>query len=132
MLLNVSHLEVPLEWQKGLTIVYDGDCPLCSRYSVFAQLRLRFGPVRLVNARQEQHVAPMLLRHGIDLDQGMAVIFAGRLYFGADAMNFLARNGVGGTYNVMRNARFAGFIYPALRAGRNAMLRLLGHSKLNR
>ena len=33
-------------------LVYDGDCPFCSRYVQYLRLRQAAGPVRLVNARE--------------------------------------------------------------------------------
>jgi hypothetical protein len=62
----------------------------------------------------------------------MAVIYAGRLYYGSDAVHVLAllasRSGAANRLvaNLLRHERLARLAYPVLRAGRNLGLRLLG------
>ena len=69
---------------------------------------------------------------GLDLDEGMAVMFQGRLYHGAGAMNMLAILGSdGGIFNrvngaLFRHPRLARLLYPVLVRGRWIALRLLG------
>ncbi len=71
------------------------------------------------------------------MDEGMAALVGGRWYHGADCLNVLAlassRSGAanriaGAVFSSPRRARL---LYPALRAGRNATLALLGRSKIH-
>jgi predicted DCC family thiol-disulfide oxidoreductase YuxK len=118
-----------------LVVVYDGQCPFCTRFVQLYRIRQLVGQVRLVDARdapgsdavlQEVHEA------GLDLDLGMAVKWRGRIYHGADAMHVLALLGAEGSlFGRMNRALFtrpalARRIYPALVAGRRLTLRLLG------
>ena len=45
-------------------LVYDGDCPFCSRYVKYLRLRRAAGPVRLVNAREGGPLVDELQRAG--------------------------------------------------------------------
>jgi predicted DCC family thiol-disulfide oxidoreductase YuxK len=119
-----------------LTIVYDGDCPFCSRYVRLLRLRESAGSVALVNARDGGPAVDRLLRAGYDLNQGMVAEMAGRVYQGADCIHFLALMSTGsGLFNhvnavVFRHPRLAAVLYPVLRCGRNLALALLGRGKL--
>ena len=59
-------------------LVYDGDCPFCSRYVQYLRLRQAAGPVRLVNAREGGPLVDELQRAGLDLDEGMVLKLGGR------------------------------------------------------
>lgn len=116
---------------KETVIVYDGDCPFCSRYIQMLRLRRSLGPVVMVDARQGgAHVAEVE-RLGLDLDTGMAVRLNGRWSHGADAINVLSMfTSPSNTLNALsawlfRSQVRARILYPVLRAGRNATLRLL-------
>lgn len=122
---------------QGLTIVYDGDCPFCSAYVAMLRLRDAAGPVTLLDARTPDH--PLIARihaEGLDLDDGMAVDYAGRLWHGDAAMTLLASlTTPSGPFNrasawAFRSPLRARLLYPPLRAGRNLTLRLLGRRKI--
>lgn len=121
----------------GLTIVHDGDCPFCSAYVRMLRLRDSAGPVTLLDARSADH--PLIARiraAGLDLDAGMAVDYAGRLWHGDAAMTLLASlTTPSGPVNraaawAFRSPARARLLYPPLRAGRNLTLRLLGRRKI--
>jgi predicted DCC family thiol-disulfide oxidoreductase YuxK len=118
------------------TIVYDGDCPFCSRYVALVRLREAAGPVTLANARDGGPLVDDLRRRGYDLDQGMVLIYAGEIFYGAECMNRLALMSTRSTaFNrlhaaIFRRPALAAALYPALRAGRNLVLRLLGRRKI--
>jgi predicted DCC family thiol-disulfide oxidoreductase YuxK len=122
--------------QAPAWIVYDGQCPFCSRYVALLRLRASLGQVRLIDARAGGPIVDELRRSGIDLDEGMVLKLDDRLYHGADCIHVLALLSTpSGLFNrvnaaVFRSPRAARLLYPALRAGRNTVLRLLGRSKL--
>ena len=121
---------------EGATIVYDGDCPFCSRYVTMVRLRDSIGPVRLVNARDPDPIVDDLKRQGYDLDQGMVLKMGGRIYHGADCITTLAMLSTSvGAFNRINAALFRSptasrLLYPAMRAGRGLVLRLLGRTKI--
>ena len=117
---------------RQLWVVYDGECPFCSSYVLLYRLRERTGQVHLIDARSGHPLVDEVRRQGLDLDEGMAVKFQGRLYHGAAAMNMLAILGSdGGVFNrlnrvLFRHPRLARILYPILVRGRWLVLRLLG------
>jgi predicted DCC family thiol-disulfide oxidoreductase YuxK len=117
-------------------VVYDRECPFCSRYVAMLRLREAVGPLRLVNARDPDPLVASLRRQGYDLDQGMVLLYGGRTYHGADCMTMLAllSSPVGGFNRlnaaVFRSPTASRLLYPVLRAGRAAVLRLLGRTRI--
>jgi predicted DCC family thiol-disulfide oxidoreductase YuxK len=117
-------------------IVYDGECPFCSSYVRLLRLRHSIGPVRLVDARSPDPLVEDLRAAGIDLDEGMVLKIGGRIYHGDECVHMLALLSTPvGLFNRMNAALFRSrtasrALYPVLRTGRNAILRLLGRSKM--
>jgi predicted DCC family thiol-disulfide oxidoreductase YuxK len=107
-----------------LRIVYDGDCPFCSRYVALLRLREHYD-VRLVDARKEPACAA---QYGLDLNAGMIVDLDGAVYHGARAMSLLSR--LSGAISPLRSEWVASAIYPLLRLGRNASLKALGRGRI--
>ena len=124
--------------QPEVLIVYDGQCPFCSRYVELVRLRQSLGQVRLINAREGGPLVDELQRAGVDLDEGMALKLDGRLYHGHDCIHMLALLSTpSSAFNrlnaaLFRSPRAARLLYPVLRTGRNAALRLLGRSKIRK
>lgn len=121
---------------QGIQIVYDGDCPFCAQYVTMTHLRKAVGSVELIDARSQHALVQEIRAKGIDLNEGMLARYGGRDYFGADCMNLLAllssRETVGGRAVswVFSNKRAAHVLYPFLRTGRNAALRLMGRARI--
>jgi predicted DCC family thiol-disulfide oxidoreductase YuxK len=117
-------------------LLYDGDCPFCSRYVAYLRLREAVGPVTLADARSHSELLDEALQHGYDLDEGMLLKLDGRYYHGAECINVLALlTTSSGIFNRMNRAVFrsktvARLAYPALRLGRNLALKLLGREQL--
>ncbi len=117
-------------------LVYDGECPFCSRYVQMVRLRQSLGPVRLINARDGGQEVERLVREGYDLDEGMALLWQGEVYHGADCINRIAllstSSGIFNRINaaIFRSPTLSKLLYPMLRAGRNAVLRLLGRTRI--
>lgn len=121
----------------GAVIVYDGECPFCSRYVKMVRLRESLGAVRLVNARDsDDPLVEELKAAGIDLDEGMVLKLDDRLYHGDDCVHMLAMLSTPvGLFNRLNGAVFRSkaasrMLYPVLRSGRNAVLFLLGRRRI--
>ncbi len=118
------------------TIVYDGDCPFCSRYVELLRLRAAIGTVQMHNARDGGPLVDWLRARGFDLDEGMVLAMNGQVFHGADCIHRLALMSTpSGVFNrlnawMFRSRTASALLYPLLRAGRNAALRLLGRRKL--
>ena len=70
-------------------LVYDGECPLCSRYAQYANVERAVGELVLVDARRGGSLVDELM-NSYDLDKGMVLKMDGRCYFGEDALRMLA------------------------------------------
>ena len=121
-----------------LAIIYDEQCPVCSAYSAAVEVEGKdASSVRRINARSDDALVKKAREAGLDLDDGMVVVHQGQLYHGAEALNLMARlapsGGLGNRLNrlLFSNPTAARLSYPLLRAGRNALLRLLGRSKIS-
>jgi predicted DCC family thiol-disulfide oxidoreductase YuxK len=121
---------------RGIQIVYDSECPFCTNYVKLLRLREAIGPAELIDARGQHPILGEIVRAGLDLDEGMVVKMGGRLYHGGDCLNVLALLSTrAGFFNraiagVFRSATLSWTLYPSLRAGRNAALRLLGRKRI--
>lgn len=117
-------------------IVYDGECPVCSAYVRFLRFRENAGSVKLINARDGGVWVDQVVSQGLQLDEGMAMYYGGRWYHGADCIHMLALLSTpSGFFNrvnaaIFRHPRLARVMYPAMRAGRNLLLKILNRSPL--
>ena len=115
----------------GLFVVYDGLCPFCSAYVKMLRLKQSVGNVSLVDARSDTHIVKEFADRGLDLNDGMAVIYGSRIYYGSDAMNVLScLTTASGLANqsmaaILRDPKVARTLYPVLRSGRAVVLALL-------
>jgi predicted DCC family thiol-disulfide oxidoreductase YuxK len=118
-------------------VVYDGQCPFCSRYVSLLRLRDTLGQVQVVDARQGGPIVDDVLAAGLNLDEGMVLKIDGRFYHGDECIHRLALLGSSSTlFNQLNRAvfhspRLSRLLYPFLRSGRNGVLRLLGRSKFS-
>lgn len=119
-----------------LQIVYDGECPFCSRYVTLVRLRDAVGTIELIDARKGHDLVTELKDLGYDLNQGMLARYNEVDYFGSDCINLLAmlssRVGWVNRLNSMlfSNKKVARITYPTLRAGRNLTLLALGRQPI--
>lgn len=125
------------EKPEELALIYDGECPVCTAYSCAVAVDGgKAAGIKRINARSDDELVRQAKAAGIDLDEGMVVLHDGKLFHGADALNIMARlapnRGFGNRLNkiLFSNAAVSRVTYPVLRAGRNALLKLLGRKKI--
>jgi predicted DCC family thiol-disulfide oxidoreductase YuxK len=122
--------------QPGSQLVYDGECPFCSRYVALLRLRESVGPIELVDARSDAAIVRWLFERGYDLDEGIAFVDRGKVWFGSDCLNRLALMATpSNLFNrinaaVFRSPRLSAALYPLLKGCRNLVLRLLGRDRI--
>jgi len=120
----------------GLVVVYDGECPFCAAYVRLLRLKDAVAPVLLVDARQRPDVTAEMAARGLDINKSMLAIYGSRIHAGGEAMTLLSLLSTrsGGMNRLMAwlfaSPARARFLYPALRAGRNLALRLLGRKPI--
>jgi predicted DCC family thiol-disulfide oxidoreductase YuxK len=116
-------------------LLYDGECPFCSRYVRHVRLREAIGPIMLANAREHAPLVEEVRRLGFDVDTGMVLKLDGNYYHGADCIHALALlTTPSGWFNrlnslVFKSSTAAKVLYPVLRTGRNLTLRVLGRAR---
>lgn len=115
-------------------IVYDGDCPFCSRYVQLVQLRDNFD-VQLLDARQAPSRTERYRSLGYDLTDGMVVEMGERIYHGPDAIMILSLlSSRSGFWNrifasCFQSRTVSRLVYPLLRGGRNLALMAMGRRR---
>ncbi|UNK49475.1 DUF393 domain-containing protein [Lysobacter sp. S4-A87] len=119
--------------EKGeVWLVYDGECPVCNTYCRHARIRDAVGQLHLVDARQPGPLMDEITAAGLDIDQGMVVKFEDVLYYGPEAIRVLTLLSTpSGLFNRINYLFFggrgrAGFFYPAGKAVRNLILKVMG------
>ncbi len=132
--LNAGTLGLPT---TGVAVVYDGLCPLCSAYARALRIRRDVGALTLIDARSRPDLVAAFRAIGRDLDEGFACAVDGAVYCGADAVNVLALVSTGSRVvnrlnaAIFRSPRASRLLYPAMRAVRNALLRVRGVDRLD-
>lgn len=127
----------PSSNDNSVTLVYDGECPFCTRYVTMMRLRESAGSVQLLNAREPHPVVEQLVDAGFDLDEGMVLMSGDNVFHGDQAVHALAlMSGDHGWFNrlnfyIFRSQMLSRLLYPMLRAGRNVTLRLLRREKIH-
>ena len=123
--------------ETDILLVYDQQCPLCDFYSRIVRIRESVGALVLVDAREDSAVMQEITAAGLDIDQGMVLKMAERIYYGADAIHALSlistRSDLFNRINFLlfRNQRLASVLYPACRFFRNLLLKFKNLSKIN-
>jgi predicted DCC family thiol-disulfide oxidoreductase YuxK len=116
---------------ERLTIVYDGECPFCGSYAKLYALRANAGKLAMVNARDNPALVTALREQGMEINDGMVVMWQGHTYWGAHAMHILsvlgAQSGFFGFANRVLFGRttIARVTYPVLAFFRRLTLAML-------
>lgn len=119
-----------------MKIVYDGDCPFCSKYVRLIQLRKTVGHVELMNARGNTEIQQKLKELSIDVNQGMVLIDGEDIYFAEDCVHRLALLSTSSTlFNrinklVFRYKVLSKILYPIMKTGRNFVLFILRRKQI--
>jgi predicted DCC family thiol-disulfide oxidoreductase YuxK len=117
-------------------LLYDGECPFCSRYVQRIKLLEAIGPIRLIDARDNTAEAHTVRKAGLEIDDGMVLNFNGQLYHGDDCLHRLALLSTSiGLFNrinasMFRSQTMSRLCYPILRACRNLTLRILRRHRI--
>ena len=123
--------------REEILLVYDKECPVCDNYCRLVRIEESAGELKLIDARESSEVLDEITALGLDIDQGMALKTEGEIYYGADAIHALAlissRSSVFNRLNYLMffSKRVSRVLYPALRGGRNLLLKILGKTKIN-
>jgi predicted DCC family thiol-disulfide oxidoreductase YuxK len=123
--------------EREVLVVYDKQCPACDYYCNLVRIKESVGRLVLVDAREGGPVMAEITARGLDIDQGMVVKIGDELYYGPDAIHVLALMGTNrGFFNRVaywsfRSRAASRVLYPALKACRNLLLKMLGRTKIN-
>ncbi len=120
-----------------VTVIYDGECPVCNQYSQALTIQQSVGRLETLNARDGGALVEDVIARGYDLDEGFVVKIGEQFYHGHEAIHRLAL--ISGQSNWLNRFNFwmfksptrARLLYPFLRFGRNTLLALLGKSKFS-
>ena len=122
-----------------LVVVYDGDCPFCANFVKFYAIRKNTGNVELIDARERPVLVRELRSKGMEINDGMIVMWRGHHYHGAEGMHsscpYLAPNGEFSAYLnrfLFSNKNIATAVYPVLAAGRGVTLSFLRRKPIPR
>ena len=119
-----------------LSVIYDGECPFCAAFVKLYALRKNIGGIELIDARTRPDLVRELRAQGMEINEGMVVIWQRHYYHGANAMHLLsilgADRGFFGGLNkfLFRNRNAAALVYPVLATGRRVALSLLGRKMI--
>ena len=101
------------------------------------RIRQNVGRVHMIDARESDHpLVREISAKGLDLNEGMAVQWDGRFYYGSDALHVLAmlgsEDGIFSRINalVFSRPKLARAIYPYMVTGRKLTLRMLGRKPI--
>jgi predicted DCC family thiol-disulfide oxidoreductase YuxK len=117
-------------------LIYDGECPFCTRYARLTRLRATVGSLRLIDARMASPEVAAAREQGYVLDEGMLLHLDGRDFHGAECLNRLALlSSQSSLFNklnhvLLRSPAVSRWTYPMLRASRNFALWLMGRRRL--
>ncbi len=123
--------------REKILLVYDQQCPVCDSYCQRVRIEDSACDLKLIDAREPSDVLAEITALGLDIDQGMVLKTGRDIYYGADAIHALAlvssRSGLFNrlNYRLLKSKRVSRILYPALKWGRNLLLKILRKTKIN-
>ena len=125
------------DYFSRLVVIYDGECPVCKRITLYSQLIKTFNSLDLVNARDiDDLVSELKDIFQIDLNQGMLVLLDDEIYFGGEALEIIGLHSSKDNFisylihRIFKHKFISVNLYPFLRFLRSLLLTLLSKSKL--
>jgi len=115
-----------------LVIIFDGECPFCSRYVELTALGARGIEVELVDARNSALLNRFSAVGDYDLDVGMLVGWQGKWFHGAAAIELISRLINSPLSSALATPFIARVTYPFFRLFRRAALLTKGVAPLKR
>ena len=115
-----------------VTILYDGECPVCRSYVRMLRLRESFGDVALADARTRPDLVAHYRARGFEVNDGIVLDIDGTAHYGPAAMTALAAiSSSSARFNrfnaaLFSSPRVARLLYPVLVRGRKLLLKLIG------
>ena len=130
MLNNIDTLK------RGDFLLYDGECPICSRYVLWTSIRNKNPDIALLDARQQPELVAVLRTEGIEINNTMFLQVDGRRFVGAAAMAkirvYTPQNTL--PQRILRSLTSSQIlfqtIYPGLVLGRKLLLALLRRQQI--
>ena len=126
-----------METKHDILLVYDKQCPACDFYCRRIDVDDSAGRIVRVDARDQTAIMAEISELELDIDEGMVLKVGDRLYYGAEAINQLARlSSNKGFFNrfataIFRSPSVARAFYPILKACRNLLLKILRRRRIN-
>lgn len=115
-------------------LIYDGDCPVCNRYSRYVMLKKVLKNFQLVNARQDKKMVKFFYKKGLDLNNGMVLKVDNKLYYGGEAIHqisvLIGENDSGWHKYLFSNIERSKTVYPILVQCRKVILKILAKKPL--
>lgn len=119
-----------------IKILYDGECVLCSNYVVMMRLKKNIELVELIDARKNLNYVKEMKKIGLDINQGMLVIYGNNKYFGSEAVHILSilsasSNIIMKLINFFFSSKImASIIYPFCKISRMILLKFNGRKMI--
>ena len=117
--------------KRGDFLLYDGECPICSRYVLWTNIRNKNPDIALLDAHQQPELVAALRTEGIEINNTMFLQVDRRRFVGAAAMAqirvYTPQNTL--PQRILRSLTSSQLlfqtIYPGLVLGRKLLLALL-------
>ena len=76
---------------KGLTFIYDGECPFCNHFAELLEIKSKLNNISIIDGRKNEFLLKELKIKGFDLDNGAILLKEEEILHGSDAINFICK-----------------------------------------